>query len=53
MKNIYKEDSDYGMICLNRKSVIAYYEIIHNDRFGFKSFCRSLKTQYYSYLLYK
>jgi len=35
MKNIYKEDSDYGMICLNRKSVIAYYEIIHNDRLGF------------------
>ena len=30
-----QEAGDYDMICLNRKSVIAYYEIIHNDRFGF------------------
>lgn len=35
MKNIYKEVGNYGMIWLNRKSVIAYYEIIHNDRLGF------------------
>jgi|GEM_PF-2162741 len=26
---------NYGMIYLNRKSIIAYYEIIHNDRLGF------------------
>ena len=35
VKNIYKEVGNYGMICLNRKSIIAYYEIIHNDRLGF------------------
>ena len=35
VKNIYKEVGNYGMICLNRKSVIAYYELIHNDRLGF------------------